>query len=204
MAWALLMDASMKKSAIAIGSPCTVDWKSMTVVDGGRFCGDCRKVVRNLSAMTEDEAKALLAEPRQAELCVRYMHDRDGEVVFAKGTGAPDLVPATFLHRARRNAATLVAAVAPFALAACSDAPPEASHDESSERTTEESDDSQLSYVMGTAPNYPVTSDEDAGADADAADAAPEDASDGATDGATDGGTADGGDAGTDGGPSHL
>ncbi|MFO0676597.1 MAG: hypothetical protein U0169_08690 [Polyangiaceae bacterium] len=196
MAWALLMDASMKKSAIAIGSPCTVDWKSMTVVDGGRFCGDCRKVVRNLSAMTEEEAKALLAGPRQAELCVRYMHDRDGEVVFAKGTGAPDLVPASFLHRARRNAATLVAAVAPFALAACSDAPPEASHDESSERTTEESDDSQLSYVMGTAPNYPVTSDEDAGADAES----PEDASDAATDG----GTADGGDAGTDGGPSHL
>ena len=46
----------MRKSDIAIPVPCTVDWQKMTPADKGRFCGDCKKVVRDLSKMSEAEA----------------------------------------------------------------------------------------------------------------------------------------------------
>jgi hypothetical protein len=73
----------MKKSDIAIASPCGQDWRSMTPRDGGRFCGDCKKVVRNLSDLSEQDARTLLDANTNAELCVRYLHDKHGKVFFA-------------------------------------------------------------------------------------------------------------------------
>jgi len=110
----------MKKTQLRVGTPCTLDWQAMTPAEGGRFCGDCKKVVRNVSAMTEDEAKALFEEAKTAELCVRYVYDRDGEIRFAPEPRDANLVPASFLHRAKRTAAAAFAAAAPLALAACS------------------------------------------------------------------------------------
>lgn len=73
----------MKTGDIRIESPCTVDWESMTPrsAANGRFCGDCQKVVRDLSSMRAGEAKKLLANA-PAGLCVRYLHDEYGNVWF--------------------------------------------------------------------------------------------------------------------------
>lgn len=107
----------MDKRDVVIGSPCTLDWRAMTPRDGGRFCGDCKKVVRDLSGMTEGEAKTLLRGPDTSNLCVRYVYDARGRIMFSPQ--APELVPAGLLSRARRAAAVVVTAALPLALQAC-------------------------------------------------------------------------------------
>lgn len=94
-----------------IGSPCGLDWRAMTPRDGGRFCGDCKKVVHDLSSMSEGEAKALLRGPETANLCVRYVYDAHGKILFDQKLVAP-----AFLSRARR---VVAAAALPLAIQAC-------------------------------------------------------------------------------------
>ena len=92
----------------------------MTLADRGRFCGECKKVVRELAQVTEAEARALLASPPTEGLCVRYVHDATGEIVFR-----PDVVPVTRLARVRRAAAVALAAASlPLAVAGCMGAAP--------------------------------------------------------------------------------
>ncbi len=86
--------------------------------DRKRFCGECRKHVHDLSSMTRHEAREVLQSRPTEGLCVRYLYDAHGDVVFR---GAP--MPASFLSRAKRIAA---AAALPMSLAACSGAPPPA------------------------------------------------------------------------------
>ncbi|HEY8087626.1 MAG TPA: hypothetical protein VIF09_07275 [Polyangiaceae bacterium] len=92
----------------------------MTLADRGRFCGQCKRVVRELAQLTEGEARALLASPPTEGLCVRYVHDATGEIVFR-----PDVVPAGRLARVRRVAAVALAAASlPIAIAGCMGAAP--------------------------------------------------------------------------------
>jgi hypothetical protein len=100
-----------KTRDIRIATPCSVDWESMNPRATGRFCGDCKKVVHDLSSLGEAAAKRLLASA-PAELCVRYLHDEYGNVWF-RDTSL--LSPANL----RKKAAGLAAlAVAPL-LTAC-------------------------------------------------------------------------------------
>jgi len=64
---------------IKIASPCTESWAAMEGDERQRFCKVCRKNVYNLSAMTADEANALLAS--HSDLCVRYFRRKDGTVM---------------------------------------------------------------------------------------------------------------------------
>lgn len=48
----------------------------------GRFCGDCKKVVQDLSSMREADAKKRVAAAPEG-LCIRYLHDEHGNVWFA-------------------------------------------------------------------------------------------------------------------------
>src|SRR5580692_10722938 len=79
----------MKRTELTIASPCTVDWTTMTLADRGRFCGECKKVVRELAQVTEAEARAMLASPPTEGLCVRYVHDATGEILFRKDAVVP-------------------------------------------------------------------------------------------------------------------
>jgi hypothetical protein len=108
----------MNRTEIPIASPCNADWSTMTLADRGRFCGACRKVVRELRQMTETEARALLASPPTEGLCVRYVHDATGEIVF----GRDDVVPVAKLLR--RVAVVALAAVLPVGSMACMGAAP--------------------------------------------------------------------------------
>ncbi len=104
----------MKNNELPIAAPCDADWSTMTLADRGRFCGACKKVVRELTQLTEPEARALLAAPPTEGLCVRYIHDHTGEIVFK-----PEVVPVSALTRMKRAAAVLAAASRPLALTGC-------------------------------------------------------------------------------------
>ena len=105
----------MRVTDIAIESPCGADWQTMKPGDKKRFCDTCKKHVHDLSAMTRDEARVVLGSRPTEGLCVRYLYDTYGDVVFR------DTIPATFLSRAKRLA---FAATLPMSLAACSGAMP--------------------------------------------------------------------------------
>jgi hypothetical protein len=104
----------MNAAEVPIANPCTVGWTTMTLADRGRFCGQCRKVVRELAQMSEREARALLASPPTEGLCVRYLYDAKGEIVFRQDGVVP-------VARLARKVATAALAIAlPLAAAACS------------------------------------------------------------------------------------
>lgn len=173
----------MKKNDLAVAAPCNVDWRTMTPAEGGRFCGDCKKVVRDLSSMRERDARTLLRSADNGELCVRYLYDRHGKVFFAGDRAAP-LVPASFLQRAKRVALSAAALAVPLSLSACSPSMAASSDDGH--------DDSELYENMGGMPYDPDQKEIDSDASPDArGDAAAGDANDGG-----DGGEGDGGDAG--------
>ncbi len=110
----------MNRAELPIASPCPADWTKMTLADRGRFCGQCKKVVRELAQLSEAEARALLASPPTEGLCVRYVHDATGEIIFRQ-----DVVPLGRLARAKKAAAVALAAAAlPVAVAGCMGAAP--------------------------------------------------------------------------------
>jgi len=96
---------------LPIPRPCDASWDEMEGDAVRRFCRKCEKHVHNLSALTEDEARRLLAAERPGRLCVQYAARPDGEIVF--GWSAP--IP---LRRRPRGPA-VVAGVAGSLLAAC-------------------------------------------------------------------------------------
>lgn len=65
---------------VRIATPCHADWDDMAGDDRVRFCGRCEKNVYNLSAMTRQEAEALVAA-RQGRMCVRLYQRSDGTVL---------------------------------------------------------------------------------------------------------------------------
>jgi len=65
---------------LRVASPCTANWDTMKGSDSARFCGECRKNVYNLSAMTRAEAETLIAGA-EGRLCVRYYRRADGTVM---------------------------------------------------------------------------------------------------------------------------
>lgn len=71
---------------VKIASPCSAEWNEMIGVEGTRgdrvrFCLSCEKNVYNLSAMSADEAEALLVSTGDADLCVRFYRRADGTVM---------------------------------------------------------------------------------------------------------------------------
>lgn len=190
----------MNRQELKVATPCTLDWKKMTPAEGGRFCGDCKKVVRDLSSMTEREARALLKREAGGELCVRFLLDKHGRVFFGgdaprrSPTLAQQLLPAGLLSRAKRATAVAAALALPFATGAC-EAITEPLGITSQEQTADHHD---LEPTMGAIAYDPHTDQPDADADADASADAGDggdasdagDAADGSTeeDAATDGG----------------
>ena len=74
---------------IDIASPCTASWDQMKGDERVRHCDDCNKNVFNLSAMTEAEAAALLADNHSGKLCVRFYRRQDGTVMTSDCSASP-------------------------------------------------------------------------------------------------------------------
>ncbi|MFA9472676.1 MAG: hypothetical protein ACERNK_19075, partial [Deltaproteobacteria bacterium] len=72
--------AKDSKLHLRIASPCKAPWENMDGDERVRFCRDCNRNVYNLSAMTEREARRVVAE-REGRLCVRFYQRRDGTVL---------------------------------------------------------------------------------------------------------------------------
>ncbi len=85
--------------------------------DKSRFCGDCKKSVHDLAAMTKLEASTFLAKTANEELCVRYLHDAMGHMVFVD-TFRDRPIPLVALLRKRASQAVAVAALG-MSLTAC-------------------------------------------------------------------------------------
>ena len=102
----------MRRTHLPIAEPCHEDWDRMDPVARGRFCGSCDKQVFDMTAMTEPEARRLLAEHRGSKICVRYACDRQGNLRF------------------RPVRAAAHATVAALALAACTPHQPTPRHEE--------------------------------------------------------------------------
>src|SRR5262245_9355666 len=93
-------------NVLDVPSPCAVPWKSMTGNDRRRYCGQCRKYVYNLSAMTAAEAQSFLRRSNGTP-CVRFYRRLDGTVVTTDRCG--NRVARTWRRFATSVAAMLVA-----------------------------------------------------------------------------------------------
>lgn len=98
----------MRTPHVHIENPCHESWDAMSGSAERRFCGVCQTHVHNLSAMSMDDAAALLRASEGRPLCVRYHAEPDGSLRFR------DLVPTSRLTRGLARAA-----VATALLAAC-------------------------------------------------------------------------------------
>lgn len=178
---------AMNQRDVRIKSPCTLDWTKMTPAQGGRFCGDCKKVVRDLSKMTERQARELLARERNQDLCVRMLVDRDGNVFF----GGDVLVSPSLLHKAKRAAATAAAIAIPLATQACSAVTQPLGFSSSEQTSDDPPDHEPLMGGVAADDTKRIAEDPDAGdaaaeATADAGlDALPDSAPDASPDGGT-------------------
>lgn len=85
----------MRRLHLAVHLPlskrCHEDFDAMAPAPGGRACERCQHVVRDLSAMTRDEASRFVAEHRGQGNCYRYLARPDGTIVFAAGRGGAGL-----------------------------------------------------------------------------------------------------------------
>jgi hypothetical protein len=67
---------------LPIARPCNASFASMRGDATKRFCETCNKHVHDLSAGTEEEARALFEKNRGERLCVRFAKDTFGNVRF--------------------------------------------------------------------------------------------------------------------------
>ena len=142
----------------------------MEAVSGGRFCGDCSKVVFDLSLYTQEEARALVARAKTTPTCVRYRTTGDGEILVKPS----DTIAVGLLNRARRVAA-IAAAASPLMIAACSDpfgvTMGDAPYNPSPVELAPETPDAEVGFQKPDAPHAG-----DAGEAGDAGDASASDA----------------------------
>lgn len=102
----------LTRDDLPIETPCGVDFSKMTRKEATkRFCGDCKKHVHDLASMTEGEACAVLSSASTEGLCIRYVADGSGQLLFL-----PDVpVESLTARRRARMAASVMAAAVSFA-----------------------------------------------------------------------------------------
>ncbi len=71
--------------SIRVAAPCKASWDDMAGDDRVRHCAGCDKDVFDLSALTRDEAEALIRE-RVGNLCGRYYQRADGTIITSDCT----------------------------------------------------------------------------------------------------------------------
>jgi len=68
----------MRADQITIPEPCHQDWDAMRPEGQRRFCDQCTKHVHDLSAMTDAQARSVMAS---GDVCVRFTFRSNGELV---------------------------------------------------------------------------------------------------------------------------
>jgi hypothetical protein len=103
-----LTNAELLKN-VTVASPCSARWDEMSGDERSRFCSECRLHVYNLSAMTSQQAAALIRE-KEGNLCVRFYRRADGTLLTSD-------CPVGLRQRLRRQVRRAGAIVASFAAA---------------------------------------------------------------------------------------
>lgn len=67
---------------IRVATPCHARWEEMEGDERTRFCGQCRKNVYNLSALSASAVADLIRE-KEGRLCGRFFQRSDGTVLHA-------------------------------------------------------------------------------------------------------------------------
>jgi hypothetical protein len=75
------MDTQIKLEDLSVAAPCSAKWAQMTGDERARFCGLCKKHVYNISAMSRDEAEALIRQ-NEGDVCIRLYKRADGTVIL--------------------------------------------------------------------------------------------------------------------------
>ena len=112
----------MRREDLPIPIPCTENWDTMTVEGKRLFCGACKTHVHDLTRMSDEEAQVLVFRRDQEPMCVRYLHDAHGNLVFRMIDTR--LVPTSRLALAKRALALGGAAIGVSTIVACASAPP--------------------------------------------------------------------------------
>src|SRR4051812_44975380 len=73
----LAMRQAIPLEQVRIDQPCEMPWDEMRGNDRARFCEKCQLHVHNLSAMTSNDAAALV-DGRTDRMCVAYMPTAQG------------------------------------------------------------------------------------------------------------------------------
>jgi hypothetical protein len=76
------MNSQPLVNQLRIASPCRARWEDMAGDQRARFCGQCRKHVFNLSAMTAVEIEGLVRDT-EGRFCGRFFQRADGTVLTA-------------------------------------------------------------------------------------------------------------------------
>ena len=76
------MNMKIDVDNIRVASPCNARWEDMDGDERARFCGQCRKHVFNLSAMTRTQIESLIRE-KEGKLCGRFYQRPDGRMITA-------------------------------------------------------------------------------------------------------------------------
>ncbi len=66
---------------VGVASPCHARWEDMTGDERTRHCAECNLRVHNISAMTRDDAEALLRASAGDRLCIRLYRRTDGTIL---------------------------------------------------------------------------------------------------------------------------
>ena len=66
---------------VDVASPCHARWEEMTGDERVRHCAACNFRVHNISAMTPEDAEALLRETVGERLCIRLFRRADGTII---------------------------------------------------------------------------------------------------------------------------
>ncbi|MEP7218438.1 MAG: hypothetical protein ABI876_05955 [Bacteroidota bacterium] len=93
---------------VQIATPCTASWEEMAGTDTARHCSHCSLNVYNISAMTSDEADALISGA-EGRLCVRFYRRSDGTILTQDCPVGLRAVRQRVLRSVRNLAVTTVA-----------------------------------------------------------------------------------------------
>ena len=72
--------SALRLDDLRVASPCTASWASMAGSERVRYCDSCGLHVYNLSAMSREEAEALIIQ-KEGRLCVRFFRRNDGTLM---------------------------------------------------------------------------------------------------------------------------
>lgn len=110
----MLVPNPMRIDDVPITTPCGASFDGMSAVDAARrMCASCNKLVHDLSAMSEADARTTVAD---GPVCVRYLYDVHGNVLFSAPPGARVVPAGALLSKATKSRWLRAAALAATAI----------------------------------------------------------------------------------------